>query len=201
MAKQPTQAQRKAWAKSGVAMPDGSYYITNAQELDDAIHAVGRGNSNHNSIREHIIKRASALGLTSKIPPNWSSDGSLKQTEDLGRDFLSHHGVKGMKWGVRRSRSELEGASADAKKAAESKAKVTEAKGTHVLSNDELKDLVKRMQLEQQYTQLASQKAPASAGQKFAKEWLGDPAKGIAKQQITRIANDQITKQLKAAGL
>ena len=58
-------------------MPDGSYPIADSEDLDNAIHAVGRGGADHDAIRAHIIKRAKALGLTSRIPDNWGADGSL----------------------------------------------------------------------------------------------------------------------------
>ncbi len=72
------QADRDRMAKNGQAMPDGSYPIADAEDLDNAISAVGRGGADHDAIRRHIIKRADALGLSSKIPDNWGSDGSLK---------------------------------------------------------------------------------------------------------------------------
>jgi ATP-dependent protease ClpP protease subunit len=68
---------RKRMASSGQAMPDGSYPIADAEDLDNAIHAVGRGSGDHDAIRKHIIKRAAALGLSSRIPDNWNSDGSM----------------------------------------------------------------------------------------------------------------------------
>ena len=62
------------------AMPDGSYPIADAEDLSNAIRAVGRGSNNsHNAIRKHIMARAKALGLSSKIPDNWNSDGSLEE--------------------------------------------------------------------------------------------------------------------------
>jgi ATP-dependent protease ClpP protease subunit len=76
------QADRDRMAKSGEAMPDGSYPIADEEDLDNAIHAVGRGGDGHDAIRRHIIKRAAALGLSSKIPDNWDSDGSLKDLSE-----------------------------------------------------------------------------------------------------------------------
>lgn len=70
---------RKSMAKSGHAMPDGSYPIADSEDLHNAIHEVGRGGSSHNAIRAHIIARAKALGMSDAIPDNWNSDGSLKQ--------------------------------------------------------------------------------------------------------------------------
>ena len=85
------QADRDQMAKSGQAMPDGSYPIADEEDLDNAIHAVGRGGADHDSIRAHIIKRAKALGLSSKIPDNWGADGSLTSgTSNLAEtEFLA----------------------------------------------------------------------------------------------------------------
>ena len=105
--KEPTNAQRKLFAKMGLAMPDGSFYIRNgpvgAADLGNAIEAVGRGEqdgTSGDSIRTFIMKRAKALGLTSKIPDTWNADGSLKQDafEEEAAAFLEHYGVKGMQW-------------------------------------------------------------------------------------------------------
>jgi ATP-dependent Clp endopeptidase proteolytic subunit ClpP len=73
---------RKEMASKGHAMPDGSYPIADGEDLDNAIRAVGRGGSDHDAIRRHIIKRADALGQSSKVPDNWGADGSLKDLSD-----------------------------------------------------------------------------------------------------------------------
>lgn len=69
---------RKQMASNGEAMADGSYPIADTEDLGNAIDAVGRGSGEHNAIRQHIIKRAKALGLSSEIPDNWGGDGSLQ---------------------------------------------------------------------------------------------------------------------------
>lgn len=83
--------QRKQMAAGGQAMAGGRYPIANKSDLRNAIRAVGRGNGDHNAIRKHIMKRASALGLTSMVPSNWGSDGSMKESapEELA-DKLYH---------------------------------------------------------------------------------------------------------------
>jgi hypothetical protein len=76
-----TKADRDRAAKSGAAMPDGSYPITACSggegTVDAAVHAVGRGGADHDAIRRHVMKRAKALGCPGKIPDNWNSDGSM----------------------------------------------------------------------------------------------------------------------------
>lgn len=89
-----TEKQRKVLAKTGVAMPDGSYYIRNAGELGNAIDDVGRGDASHDVIRKHIIKRAAALNLSDKIPGNWNPDGSLKDAKGTAQ----HSGTEGLYW-------------------------------------------------------------------------------------------------------
>ncbi len=79
-AKYSAEEMRQMAAK-GHAMKDGdhvSYPISDAEDLANAIHAVGRGGADHDKIRAHIIRRAKAMGMSSKIPDNWNSDGSLK---------------------------------------------------------------------------------------------------------------------------
>jgi hypothetical protein len=59
--------ERKALAKKGQALPDGSYPIKNAKNLSDAIQAIGRaGPGKRAQVIAHIKKRAAALGLSFK---------------------------------------------------------------------------------------------------------------------------------------
>ena len=84
-----TDAEIEAMGKKGQAFknPDGhySYPIGDAEDLDDAIKAVGRGGADHDAIRRHIIGRAKALGKSSMIPGNWSADGSIGESQGLDR--------------------------------------------------------------------------------------------------------------------
>jgi hypothetical protein len=75
-----SEDERRRLADRGQAMPGGRYPIRNRSDLENAIHAVGRskgGESGRNAVRRWIIKRARALGLTSMIPENWNSDGTI----------------------------------------------------------------------------------------------------------------------------
>lgn len=62
--------QRKKLAKTGAAMPDGSFPVSNTEDLHHAVQAVGRA-SNYVAAKAHIIKRARALGETSMLPADW----------------------------------------------------------------------------------------------------------------------------------
>lgn len=81
-AKYSTQ-DKKDMLAAGHAMPNASgapsYPVKDAEDLKNAIAAVGRGSADHDDIRAHIIKRAKALGLTSLIPDNWDmTTGAMK---------------------------------------------------------------------------------------------------------------------------
>lgn len=66
--------QRKSLAKSGAALPDGSYPIVTAGDLANAIKAFGRSNPGDRAkVKAHIIKRARALKRTDLIPDGWNS--------------------------------------------------------------------------------------------------------------------------------
>lgn len=77
-------AKRKKATDAGHAMPDGSYPIETAADLDNAIRAVGRAGGaegtdiDRNAVRRHIIKQAKRLNLDEKIPDTWNGDGTLK---------------------------------------------------------------------------------------------------------------------------
>jgi hypothetical protein len=195
----PTAAQRRMFAKMGIAMPDGSYYIRpdHPEDLTNAIRAVGRASGSEgtsddaqrNAVRRHIMKRAAALKRTGEIPPTWNPDGTLKH-QMTADDILEHFGVKGMHWGVHKSRSAKEAerlavvrstSSVDAKKATAVKEKVA-AKGVHSLTNKELEVLAKRMRLEQEYSKLASTPAGQSSvkkGRNFVEEQTKTARVGI----------------------
>lgn len=121
-------------------------------------------------------------------------------------EVLEHHGIKGMHWGVRRSRgadghvtgsskpSSGHESSEDSKKAEDSHARVKAAGGTHVLSNQELQHVVNRMNLEQQFTKTTTQ-SKSKPGAKFAKELIVN----VGKQQVTKLASDAAAKAIASA--
>lgn len=179
--RQFSSKDRKKMAAKGQAMSGGGFPIRNAEDLKNAIQAIGRA-SNPGAARAHIIKRAKALGLTDLIPDSWG--GSASQSTDL-EEFLQHHGIKGMRWGVRRSKSAL--------------AKVSQRRtGRNVedLSDDELRKVVNRMNLEQQYKSLNSRtnKSLAKVGAAF----VGGLALNVAKNTIQNQAQAKISAAIAA---
>lgn len=122
----------------------------------------------------------------------------LQQEEE--EEGIEHHGVKGMKWGVRRSRSaptavaphatsvvphgdkrktkiktaggQNHDASPDAIRVAAAHAKLKKS-GVHALSNQELQDVQTRLNLERNVKQLVGAKTTAGKGRAFVKGLTG----------------------------
>lgn len=117
---------------------------------------------------------------------------------------LSHHGIKGMRWGVRRkldsggSSGSPGGAphlptSEDAARAAEAQRKVKSG-GTKVLNTKELQDMVTRMNLERQYSQILAQKPSTfQRGHETVKKIL---AVGKTAQEAYQLYNSPMVKDL-----
>lgn len=64
--------QRKRLAGTGAAMSGGGFPIVNAEDLENAIRAIGRA-KDPAAAKAHIKARAKALGLSAKIPDTWKA--------------------------------------------------------------------------------------------------------------------------------
>lgn len=123
----------------------------------------------------------------------------------LSENFLEHFGVKGMKWGVRRSKAELaKGGGSSKDKNASEKPKPKAASGPNSreakksikeMSDKELKDYVNRLNMEQQYARMQ----PTPFTQRAAK-FATDIVVGVAKQQLTNQLSKQVGKQFDLLG-
>jgi 2'-5' RNA ligase len=147
-------------------------------------------------------------------------DDALAQTAIHGAAFaegLMHYGVKGMHWGQRsttpsavapkatsrvpsgdrrKTKIQAEGgqnhpAHHDAIKVAEAKVKLAKS-GPAALSNQELRDVATRVQLEQQVKQLVT-----PSGKRFVKSLLGQQGNQAAQQVVSR----QVKRKLATAAL
>jgi HK97 family phage prohead protease len=78
-------------AKSGAALPDGSFPIANEKDLANAIHLAGAGNTAKATVKAHIKARAKALGLTAQLPQAWRSAKrrARHESEHRGREVRS----------------------------------------------------------------------------------------------------------------
>lgn len=113
--------------------------------------------------------------------------------KDLSVNFLEHFGIKGMKWGVRRNKQQLSD-SADHTRVASLRKKSRFGK-TRKLSNEELRAVIERMNLEQQFSNLKKQRS--GDGAKIAKELLIGIGKEHAKKALTDASGHVIKNLLK----
>lgn len=82
-----TAAQRRAMAKAGTAMPDGSFPIADATDLGNAIRLARTP-----AQRAFVRKRAAALGATAKIPDSWAKAKQFTESR-LGRLREAHQAI------------------------------------------------------------------------------------------------------------
>lgn len=81
-----SREQRESMAESGEAMPDGSFPIADAADLENAIMAHGRA-ADVEAAKAHIMKRAKELGMEDMIPADWMSGGNAEEAP-MGKDAL-----------------------------------------------------------------------------------------------------------------
>lgn len=128
---------------------------------------------------------------------------------------LYHHGVKGMKWGVRRARKSVNPIVAKYKKhkrakelakrkEAAAKARVEASKKKPAeLTEKELKERIERLELEKKYADLMKQTNPSPSkkekGKKIVEDILTDTAKNIGKQTTALLVGMAVNKALEAA--
>lgn len=94
----------------------------------------------------------------------------------MEQNYLYHHGILGMKWGVRRTEAQLARARGEKPKSKNSSSNKISAKKTTMkediksLSNKELQDRIDRINLEQKYRSLTE--SDKSKGQKIVHDIL-----------------------------
>ena len=110
-------------------------------------------------------------------------------------NYLMHHGIKGMKWGVRRSKSQLARASKKSSKKADkeeeksqskaSKSKTSFKKHVKAMSDQELQARINRLRNEQTYKELLAQDQDRMyAGKKFINEVMRGAGKDVSQQVV-----------------
>lgn len=113
-------------------------------------------------------------------------------------DILEHYGVKGMKWGVRRSRAQIDADSEDAAAAKVVKQKIARNRGsTGPLSNEELRKFNERVQLEQNYKNLMAKESQSRNSKlQNGAAWTSKFVSEVATQQAKNVANQYAKKQI-----
>jgi len=96
----------------------------------------------------------------------------MSMNEPLSK-MLSHHGIKGMRWGVRRSNAQLASTSEDKTRALATATQIKSNRGsTASVSNKELQHLLNRMNLEQQHSKMVANQTQLAKGNKAIKKFL-----------------------------
>ena len=114
---------------------------------------------------------------------------------------LTHFGILGMKWGVRRTPEQLsrrQGKTSKPDSADRKSATKATSKGVKGMSNAELKNYIDRMNLEQQYKQLNAKNK--SAGQKWVLDFMSSTSKQIAAEYAKKYAVKGIDALIRKAG-
>jgi hypothetical protein len=177
--------KREKLTEEGKAMPHGGYPIRNRADLHRAIQAFGRA-KNKLKTKAWIIKRARELNAVDLLPEGWVKEKVAAHGGAMADELvLEHYGIKGMRWGVRRSRSEL----------SEGRAGLGRAKAKD-LSDDDLKKAVSRMNMEQQYNKMRSRN-PGAALMLAGAGFVGTIALGVVRSQITNQANQRVASALR----
>jgi hypothetical protein len=134
-------------------------------------------------------------------------------TTEVVKDLLTHHGVKGMRWGVRRKATvgpqeviisdkrkkiKTKGgsghpASPDAVRARTS-GQIAKKSGYKALSDQQLREYTNRLNLEANAKRLDY--AEKNAAKKFVAQLLGQTGKNAATQAANEVASQQVKKHV-----
>lgn len=107
----------------------------------------------------------------------------------MANTVISHHGILGMKWGIRRYQYKDGTRTPEGKKRLKAPAKesATHENNSKTLSDEELKQRISRLELEKRYRDLSRDINPkqVSKGKKFVMDVLEKSGSNIASQLTT----------------
>jgi len=120
------------------------------------------------------------------------SDDEFVAQAEAASDFLSHYGVKGMKWGQSRAakKASRESPSDEARKVGEINTRVKSHRSTKMLTNKELQDAITRMNLEQQYSRLTG--GMDKSRRERVADFMNELITGTVKDTVRSAAKGQV---------
>jgi hypothetical protein len=107
----------------------------------------------------------------------------MDSSEPDGVNHLSHYGVKGMKWGVKRSRAQLRKAKPDQEQRT---ARKSTAKARRMISDGDLEKAIDRLSKEKKLKTLTDE--DLSPGKAAAKRIMSESGQKVARTVITGAA-------------
>jgi hypothetical protein len=149
-------------------------------------------------------EKASAKRALSRLYAELDEDmpDSLKQSDAVD-EFLEHYGIRGMKWGVRRKSSKSSSPEPDdapEHTRARSLHTVAKTRGTRKLTNKDLEDLNKRLNLEQNYSNLTTKTKERSAVATGAR-WFGGKVAKVGDSVLDTVMKAHVNQAVIQRGL
>lgn len=115
---------------------------------------------------------------------------------------LYHHGILGMKWGIRRTKEQLRSARGKTASEEKAEAKAETKKRVSDMSDEELRAHVARLGLEKQYRDAVREankvNQPSNKGKAFVMDVLEKSGKNIATQLVTYAFGTAVNKAFNA---